>query len=657
MSAIQTQILFIDSRIANIDSLLAQVDPSYEVVLLNTEEAGLTQIANALQGRSGIEALHVLSHGGEGYLQLGRDTVNAAVLEQQATSLGLIASAMTASADILIYGCDVAAGVAGRAFVDLLAQMTQADVAASTDTTGASFLGGDWTLEAQTGAIEAAAINAPLYVGVLAINLPASESYTEQQGAKLLSGIDFTSGSNFGNGFIKFQVTGGNQTTDFLALSSSGNPNADGAISVIGNVVYRGLGSSTLRVGTIDGTENGQNGRALKINFENATIPGSSPVINGDFNQALSTGWETYTGQVDLGSTFLGGWRTPSDTGRADSFSTGGRFGSYDSPIVEISGGRLRLEESYMTTASYGVVHGPAAISATFAATAGMVLKFDWAANYINDDYDVVGYLLNVGTGATLVALDSTGRTGSGTATISVTDSGNYKFIFVSGTFDASGGTLAGASMFIDNIRVEAPAMPQSVLESLSALVTYRNTSDNPTTNKTLTVSSLDITGATQSNTMALNVTAVNDASSLSGGVQINSILEDVASASNGGQTIASLFSPLFTDVDNGNTLGGVVVVGNTASNQGDWQYSTDSGANWYAIGSVSATQGLLLSQSTLVRFAPAQDWNGTPPSLTVYGVDQTRAGIPATSGGTQSLFNPSAAAADSGLAAPKGEL
>ena len=98
-------------------------------------------------------------------------------------------------ADILIYGCDVAAGSTGRAFIDLLAQLTEADVAASTDTTGASFLGGDWTLEAQTGSIEAAAIDAPLYAGVLAINLPASEGYTEQQGTKLLNGIHFTSGS------------------------------------------------------------------------------------------------------------------------------------------------------------------------------------------------------------------------------------------------------------------------------------------------------------------------------------------------------------------------------------------------------------------------------------------------------------------------------
>ncbi|TXI59724.1 MAG: DUF4347 domain-containing protein, partial [Limnohabitans sp.] len=654
MSSTSTQILFIDSRIANIDSLLAKVDSSYEVVLLNSEEAGLTQIASALQGRTGIEALHILSHGGDGYLQLGRDDVNASTLAQQAASLSVISAAMTADADILIYGCDVAAGATGRAFIDLLAQLTEADVAASTDLTGASFLGGDWTLEAQTGAIEAAAISAPQYAETLAINLPSSVSYTEQEGNKLLTGVDFTSGSNFGNGYIKFEVTGGNQATDFLSMTSAANPNADGAISVVGNVVYRGLGNSTLRVGTIDSTYNGQNGRALKINFENATLPGTSPVINGDFTQAFGVGWTAYTGHVDLGVTSLGGWTTPESSnypgntpGGDDNDLNGTRYGTYDNGIVQISGGRLRLEESSLTTRGYGVVHGPAAVSDTFAATAGMVLKFDWSANYISDWYHVIGYLLNTDNGNKIIALDGYGQTGAGTATISVPAGGNYKFIFVSGTYDRSGGTAAGASMYIDNIRVEAPALPQSVLENLSAQISYRNTSDNPTTSKTLTVSSQDISGATQSNTMAINVTAVNDPSALAGGVQLNSILED--NVSSGGQSISSLFTALFSDVDTGNTLGGVVVVDNTAASQGTWEYST-GGNNWFAIGSVSTTQGLVLGASTLVRFVPAANWNGTPPSLTVYGVDQTLGGLAATSGATRSVLDTTTALASSGL-------
>src|SRR5262249_24309112 len=57
--------------------------------------------------------------------------------------------------DLLLYGCDVAAGAAGEQCIADLARLTAADVAASTDLTGATALGGNWALEAHTGPIEA----------------------------------------------------------------------------------------------------------------------------------------------------------------------------------------------------------------------------------------------------------------------------------------------------------------------------------------------------------------------------------------------------------------------------------------------------------------------------------------------------------------------
>ena len=65
-----------------------------------------------------------------------------------------LGQSLTANGDLLIYGCDVADGAAGLAFVDRLAELTQADVAASVDVTGSAAFHGNWTLEAQRGAIE-----------------------------------------------------------------------------------------------------------------------------------------------------------------------------------------------------------------------------------------------------------------------------------------------------------------------------------------------------------------------------------------------------------------------------------------------------------------------------------------------------------------------
>ena len=66
----------------------------------------------------------------------------------------MIASALKADGDILLYGCDIALGADGASFIQHLARDTGADVAASTGTTGSSAFGGNWVLEAATGTID-----------------------------------------------------------------------------------------------------------------------------------------------------------------------------------------------------------------------------------------------------------------------------------------------------------------------------------------------------------------------------------------------------------------------------------------------------------------------------------------------------------------------
>ncbi|WP_179243945.1 hypothetical protein [Tistlia consotensis] len=77
------------------------------------------------------------------------------------------------------------------------------------------------------------------------------------------------------------------------------------------------------------------------------------------------------------------------------------------------------------------------------------------------------------------------------------------------------------------------------------------------------------------------------------------------------------------------NSLAGVAIVGNAATSaQGAWQYSTDSGAHWSDVGTRSTSSALVLSGSTLVRFVPAADWNGTPGSLSVNLIDSSSGAV-----------------------------
>ena len=103
-----------------------------------------------------ISAVHIISHGADGEVQLGGATLNFDSLLNNASQVKGWGQALTPGADILIYGCDVAEYADGKALVNALSRLTGADVAASEDLTGAANKGGNWTLEYDTGHIDAA---------------------------------------------------------------------------------------------------------------------------------------------------------------------------------------------------------------------------------------------------------------------------------------------------------------------------------------------------------------------------------------------------------------------------------------------------------------------------------------------------------------------
>ncbi|WP_203156012.1 tandem-95 repeat protein [Methylobacterium aquaticum] len=149
------EIVVIDEGAADVATLIAGVPSSAEIILIDPARDGFDQLAEALEGRSGIDAIHILSHGSAGDLRLGTGDLTAETIRgRYAADLAVIGKALTATGDLMIYGCDFAAGEAGARAVALLASATGADIAASDDATGAAELGGDWTLETHRGAIE-----------------------------------------------------------------------------------------------------------------------------------------------------------------------------------------------------------------------------------------------------------------------------------------------------------------------------------------------------------------------------------------------------------------------------------------------------------------------------------------------------------------------
>ena len=162
------RITFIDSHIVNYQALIAQLPADSEVVLLDADRDGVLQIVAALQGKMNLDAIDIISHGAPGILTLGSGVLNNSNLADYAAQLAEIGTHLSVDGDILLDGCEVAQGIKGQAFIEQLAILTGANVAASTNLTGAADLGGDWVLEAQAGVVQSPTLQLS-YPGVLAI--------------------------------------------------------------------------------------------------------------------------------------------------------------------------------------------------------------------------------------------------------------------------------------------------------------------------------------------------------------------------------------------------------------------------------------------------------------------------------------------------------
>ena len=169
------EVIFLDPGVVDGQALVRQAlanrpDAQAEVVLLDGQTDGILQITSWLKMHQGLQAVHLLSHGDAASLKLGSTELDAGNIDQYQSALGQWQQSLKAGADLFLYGCDVAQGASGSAFVDRLSQLTGAVVAASTDATGSAAKGGNWVLEKATGPLESSSLFAvaPTYDQLLA---------------------------------------------------------------------------------------------------------------------------------------------------------------------------------------------------------------------------------------------------------------------------------------------------------------------------------------------------------------------------------------------------------------------------------------------------------------------------------------------------------
>jgi len=135
------------------DSIAAQSDDAW-VVLIEADEDGVERISEVLDQFKGLKSIHIVSHGSAGEVQLGNTRLNNESLAAYAGEIAQWNTSLASDADILIYGCDLAASEEGESLIESIAALTDADVAASDDVTGHADLGGDWILEYNVGDVQ-----------------------------------------------------------------------------------------------------------------------------------------------------------------------------------------------------------------------------------------------------------------------------------------------------------------------------------------------------------------------------------------------------------------------------------------------------------------------------------------------------------------------
>ncbi len=156
------QLIVIDTGIDDyqtlLDELTAGREQDFDLLFISAEENGFDRLTQSLQNYSSqgqtLDAVHILSHGQDGQVRLGNSLLNQNTLGSLSPQLQQWETTLTPNADLLIYGCNLAASDDGIAIVESLAQLTGADVAASDDATGTAILNADWELEVQRGEIE-----------------------------------------------------------------------------------------------------------------------------------------------------------------------------------------------------------------------------------------------------------------------------------------------------------------------------------------------------------------------------------------------------------------------------------------------------------------------------------------------------------------------
>ena len=146
MMARAPEILFVDPSVPDLETILGNLRPEVEAIVLERSRPAARQMAAVLEEYRGLNAVHVIAHGAPGLVRFAAGEWSTETLEDEADDLAAIGDALGTDRDLLLWSCYAGEGTRGRALVDALHRVTGAPVGAATHLVGAAALGGGWEL-------------------------------------------------------------------------------------------------------------------------------------------------------------------------------------------------------------------------------------------------------------------------------------------------------------------------------------------------------------------------------------------------------------------------------------------------------------------------------------------------------------------------------
>ncbi|MEJ2694867.1 MAG: DUF4347 domain-containing protein, partial [Candidatus Thiodiazotropha sp.] len=335
------EVVFIDSALPDYQTLMDAVPEGAEIFVVDSDVDGWAYMAEALAGRSDIDAIHILGHGSTGMANLGSAQLYSDRLADYATEIREIGAALAADGDILLYGCSVASDRIGVSFDESFADAASADVAASDDITGAASLGGDWELEYQTGPIESVFLDIPDYDHAL---IPFSISGgTNPEGTTTITGNQSITAS------------------DVWSISINSNPNGFGIYAGSTNVTSGWSVGNWLDGGTWSLTVPGN------LAPGNYTVTWTTVDTGADPDVSYETTFSFAIEASNTNPTTSGGSTTVSEGSSGTIYLSNGNTGSYDA-----DGDSLSYSPSSI---SYNVASNPSLSGTHFYSSTGYTVN------------------------------------------------------------------------------------------------------------------------------------------------------------------------------------------------------------------------------------------------------------------------------------------